>query len=164
MDFLIYFSSLFNPILKFLTFLNQTILFAFFILCIIIYLWISGQKKPSIITLFSFISVTFWIFLIKILVKRPRPVLNSYIDAYSFPSAHAALSFMMAFILSYYFPKKKWLFYSFALFISFLKLYADEHFISDIIVGAIIGLLVAFLFLKNEKKIFNIPLIKRYLL
>lgn len=57
----------------------------------------------------------------------------------SFPSAHAALSFMMATVLSHWFPRYRWVFYIAAGFIGWTRIYLGLHYPTDIFVGALLG-------------------------
>lgn len=57
----------------------------------------------------------------------------------SFPSAHAASSFMMATVLAYWFPRYRILFYILAGFIAWTRIYLGLHYPTDIIAGALLG-------------------------
>lgn len=57
----------------------------------------------------------------------------------SFPSAHAALSFMMATLLAAWFPRYRWGFYIAAGFIGWTRIYLGLHYPTDIFVGALLG-------------------------
>lgn len=57
----------------------------------------------------------------------------------SFPSAHAALSFMMATLLAYWFPKFRVLFYLIAMFIGWTRIYLGLHYPTDILAGILLG-------------------------
>lgn len=89
--------------------------------------------------------------LIKHLVGRPRPrmdlsslalagpTLDS--DFHSFPSGHAATSFALAVVLARRFPRWSWLFYSLAALVSLGRVVGGSHYLSDILAGAMVGLL-----------------------
>lgn len=78
-------------------------------------------------------------FSVNMLVERP--------DSYGFPSNHTASAFAAAVALLCTLKKKKWAILGFILsvMISFSRLYVFVHFPSDVIVGAIVGSLIALL-------------------
>ncbi|HLG24742.1 MAG TPA: phosphatase PAP2 family protein [Candidatus Nanoarchaeia archaeon] len=84
--------------------------------------------------------------LLKILIQRPRPFLNSYhvtnaLD-YSFPSLHSAFVFSLLIPLYYFIPKKRYLWVSVAVLASLSRVYFNVHYISDVVFGALLGLLI----------------------
>jgi membrane-associated phospholipid phosphatase len=92
---------------------------------------------------------------LKHFIGRARPKLTydpvfigpSFKSGYdSFPSGHSAMVFFFAYTLSRYFPKYRILFYLFALAVSFDRVEELAHFPSDILAGAILGLIVGKLF------------------
>lgn len=75
----------------------------------------------------------------------------------SFPSAHAALSFMMATILAHRFPRYRILFYVLAGFIAWTRLYLGLHYPTDVIAGALLGFGISkgfFYYLKKRESMF----------
>ncbi len=101
---------------------------------------------------------------IKVTVARLRPfqvhevqLLISAPRGYSFPSNHSSTSFAVAtgfFMLSDFKPYSyfRWFVLLLAFLIAFSRVYLFVHYISDIVVGAIIGSLVAFLCVKLYEK------------
>ncbi len=67
------------------------------------------------------------------------PTLESKYD--SFPSGHTAVAFCFAYMLSKYYPKYKAFFYMLAVIVGAGRLKVPSHFISDVLAGAVIGLL-----------------------
>ncbi len=73
----------------------------------------------------------------------------------SFPSVHAALSFMMATLLARWFPRYRIAFYLFAGLIGWTRIYLGLHYPTDILTGALLGYGLTrgfFYFLKKKGK------------
>lgn len=69
------------------------------------------------------------------------PSLKSGYD--SFPSGHTTVVFCLAYILSHHFPRYRVFFYICAVIVGFERVEDVSHFPSDVITGAIVGILVA---------------------
>ncbi|MGL5575625.1 MAG: phosphatase PAP2 family protein [Sarcina sp.] len=92
---------------------------------------------------------------LKHIVKEPRPfithpeLLHSVIGvpphSYSFPSGHASAAFVGAFILSYYFKKWSIPLYALAVAIMISRPFLLVHYPTDVIAGAIIGIISSIL-------------------
>jgi undecaprenyl-diphosphatase len=80
--------------------------------------------------------------LIKRIILRPRPDL---LDNFSFPSRHAALAFFIAFFMP---VEKKWkiVLYLWAILVGTSRLWLNAHWFTDVLIGALIGILAAYLF------------------
>lgn len=86
---------------------------------------------------------------LKIFVARPRPfmtlanviLLGPMEKNYSFPSNHAVAAFMFASLLAGRL-KKQIIFYSLAVLIAFSRIYMGVHYPSDVIAGAVIGIMI----------------------
>lgn len=95
--------------------------------------------------------------LVKTLMERPRPVaLQSrplkyrLVDEFAFPSGHATVAFGIAYVLASAYPGLWWAWFSAylaSLIISLSRIFVREHYPSDVIGGAVIGTLVAAIFL-----------------
>lgn len=87
--------------------------------------------------------------IVKNLVQRDRPflafpemkLLIEMPTSYSFPSGHTASSFAAATVLGRYFRKYRYIAYGSAILMGFSRLYLFVHYPSDVIVGAIIGII-----------------------
>lgn len=99
--------------------------------------------------------------ILKHLIQRPRPngeingitMLISKPITYSFPSGHTSSSFAAALVLSRYFKKFSWIFWGLAVAIAFSRLYLYVHFPSDILGGAILGLISGGIAIKISERI-----------
>lgn len=97
---------------------------------------------------------------IKLLVARVRPskhdlegvAVDSFqgwipgvggYDIQSFPSAHSAVAFGFAFALSRLYPRATMFFWLFAALAGFQRIESNAHYLSDVMIGASIGCLVA---------------------
>jgi Membrane-associated phospholipid phosphatase len=72
---------------------------------------------------------------LKILINKPR--------SYSFPSGHTASSVAVASILAIYFSQIAIVVFLLAFLISFSRVYLCVHYPSDVIIGAILGVICA---------------------
>ncbi len=61
----------------------------------------------------------------------------------SFPSGDAALAFAVAFILAQYFPRHRFILYFLAVGCAAERIFSQYHYISDVLLGAMIGYLSA---------------------
>lgn len=91
--------------------------------------------------------------IIKSLVMRPRPffthdftLLIHAPTSYSFPSGHSASSFTMAGMFLFNRCKVRYIILLLASLIAFSRLYLSVHYPSDVLVGALLGLIIAWLF------------------
>ena len=114
-------------------------------------------ERPRLHQAAWFASWTFLVagsieFALKHLVGRPRPnagtmsmlpIGPSYTPEFdSFPSGHATSVFAVACAFGYFYPRLRWPLYLLAACISFGRLYLDRHYVSDVLAGAFIGIVV----------------------
>jgi len=135
-----------------------------FLLITTVFLW-KEKKREWIPPLWFSIGITAAAtVLMKIIVSRTRPfeVLAlplikgvEYTSAAwntAFPSLHAAAVFSLVPILDKEFPKIKWFWIILAVIISLSRIYTGVHYLSDIIAGALIGIVISNIVIKLEKK------------
>jgi membrane-associated phospholipid phosphatase len=100
-------------------------------------------------------------FTIKHLVGRARPdgALHGIViagptfapDVDSFPSGHATSVFAVAAVFATFYPRLSWLLYLLAAAIAAGRVYLGRHYVSDIMAGALIGLVVAWALLGHPR-------------
>jgi undecaprenyl-diphosphatase len=61
----------------------------------------------------------------------------------SFPSSHAANNFGAATILTYFYRKIAWIFFSLAALVAFSRVYVGVHYPFDVLAGAILGMAIS---------------------
>lgn len=106
--------------------------------------------------------------LVKFSVGRQRPhrspdfdpttfhPFTTHWDFHSFASGHTQVMFTVATMFAVAFPKAKWLFFAVAAFFGFTRVVTHDHFLSDVIGGAVVGyvgtLTTLFLIQRWEKR------------
>jgi len=146
---------IFDYALPWLTYLGSHFALILFILLGWI---ITRQRKVlrGLLLLYAIQSAV--IYSLKFLIHRKRPFFflemasklskgpGEILDP-SFPSAHAAFSFLMATLLSYRFPRYRVLFYLAAGFIGWTRIYLGLHYPTDVVVGSLLGYGITRIFL-----------------
>ena len=107
-------------------------------------------------------------FIIKNIFARSRPFVESGVlyewlagtgykfpSGFSFPSGHSVTSFACAVVLLFFYKKRALPALSVAILIAFSRAFMCVHFISDVVGGAIIGVLVALLVVAYYKLVWN---------
>lgn len=136
----------------------------FFILTAL-FLW-RENKRRWIFPLWASLGLSAIIsFFLKITIQRARPfqlglvqLIASLQEAsysiwnFSFPSFQTMLVFSAIPILSHQFPKLKKFWIAFAILVGFSRLYFGVHFVSDVLVGGIIGYIIGLIIVKIEKE------------
>lgn len=145
---------LFDAILPFVTDLNRKPIALVIVGILWILLLTKGGRHGRIAALLLILTITVSDQLsssvLKFLIERARPchelsgvhLLVGCGSGYSFPSSHAVNNFAGAIVLAYFLPRWTWAFFSFAALVAFSRIYVGVHYPSDVIGGAIIGLLI----------------------
>ena len=76
-------------------------------------------------------------------IGRPRPDGERRRSNSSFPSSHAANAFALAWVLGARWRRGIPVFFALALLLAFSRMYLNRHFLSDVLVGALIGVICA---------------------
>ncbi len=154
-------NPVFDIVMPFLTDLNQHWYgLAIYALAWLLLMWKGGRRGRIIgLLLIPLIILSDQLSsaVIKNIVERPRPcheidgtlvvervrLLVPCGSGYSFPSSHAVNNFAVATFLAFYFARWRWAFFGWAAVIAFTRPYVGVHFPSDIVGGAVIGVLCA---------------------
>ena len=138
-----------------------------------LFFW-KNHKRKWIFSLWlsSFLSIVVSFFL-KIVVKRHRPFHDGFVSVlqiafhfmkdnfntwnFSFPSFQAMLVFAVLPFINKEFKKFRYLWFIFACFVAFSRAYFGVHYLSDVLIGAIIGYLLGYAMVIIEEK-YNIGL------
>ena len=126
---------------------------------LIIYFLVRKYKKAGLIYFFFFVcSVGLSDFtgsIVKNHFNRPRPYTQSEITVEqrspanpnkSFYSNHSSNSFAIANYLGFVFPAGKLIYYGLAFMIAYSRIYNGVHYPSDVICGAVMGLIISYSF------------------
>lgn len=146
-----------------ITFVSSEIIVFFFLTSL--FLFKERKRKwilPLWFTLFLSVIVSF---ILKFYVKRQRPFQLDLVSIlpvlekashnvwnFSFPSFQAMLAFCAVPILSKEFPKFKYIWIIFAGLVAFSRVYFGLHFMSDVIAGGLIGLVLGWFVILLEEK------------
>lgn len=132
---------------------------AFFVPLILIFLFIRFQWACMLLATAAFNSALVFLFKHWLLPKATRPIMEldhallhfvPGVDVHahhSFPSGHTASIFAIAFLLALFFNRKMFttFFLILALFVAASRIYLLQHFLSDVAIGALVGILSVFL-------------------
>jgi undecaprenyl-diphosphatase len=88
--------------------------------------------------------------LLKRISQRPRPCeIEAHCwsrilppDRFSFPSGHTMTAFSIALVLSYFYPGLEVPLFFFAISIAFSRIVLGMHFLSDVLAGVVLGILL----------------------
>ena len=146
-----------------LTMISSSIIILFFLTSL--FLW-KENKRKWILPLWTTLGISaLTAFIVKITVQRQRPFqlgLVSLISGleeashsiwnFSFPSFHAMLAFCAIPILSNQFKKFKYVWIVFAVLVACSRIYFGLHFLSDVLIGSVLGYGIGIVVMKSEKE------------
>jgi undecaprenyl-diphosphatase len=146
-------NSFFDFVMPFVT-ANAHLLF----IAIVIYPMIKDRRRAVPFLILSIICIGIADTtgnMLKHLFARQRPcsslegvrLLVACSDSFSFPSNHSINSFVAAAMGSHFYKKASPLLYLVASAVAFSRIYVGVHYPSDVVIGALWGLLCAYLFL-----------------
>jgi membrane-associated phospholipid phosphatase len=130
----------------------------FFCVAISLLLFIFKKKYLSLIVFSSYAISGIIAQVLKYFILEARPAVYLKDSAYryfmedvtlhnmhAFPSGHTASAFAMAGVLSFAAENKKysWLFLTLALLVGYSRMYLGQHFLDDVLAGAVLGFLTA---------------------
>ena len=136
-----------------ITFVSSEVIILFFLTSL--FLW-QERKRKWIIPLWVTLGVGVIIsFILKITVQRLRPFQEGIVSTlpslesahflswnFSFPSFQTMLAFSAIPILSKEFPKLRYFWIIFAVLVAFSRVYFGLHFMSDVLVGGVMGYII----------------------
>ncbi|TAH27256.1 MAG: phosphatase PAP2 family protein [Cytophagales bacterium] len=158
-------SDFFDVVMIF--FSNKKVWIPLYIFLIILIIWKERKKVWLIlisIALLILLSDQIASGILKPLVQRLRPCHEALMypflhlpdgcgGKYGFVSSHASNSFAIAIFLFLYFNKNKWsiLLLLWATIVSYSRIYLGAHYLGDVVVGGLIGVLLGILVYKCYK-------------
>ncbi|MFH1778850.1 MAG: phosphatase PAP2 family protein [Candidatus Omnitrophota bacterium] len=167
-DFDIWFFHFFNSVIKnpFLDIVMPpiTILgdrkFAFPLCLLSWIIWRKDKKRLAAILVISLLLTVGSVDLLKYLINRPRPgealsgifVMGQVGAGFSFPSAQAAVAFVLASVFSSAYKKLTIALFILATLVGISRIYLGLHYPSDVIIGAVVGIAVTYIVSKMLDK------------
>ena len=138
-------SEVLNSLFLTITFLGSTI----FWVLIASMLWISKDKKLSTYLFLGLLLDTILVLLLKFSFLRPRPEIGVFSEiGPSFPSAHTSRAFLGASLIKYH----RGILIVVAVLVAFSRLYLGVHYFSDVVFGAMNGILISIIVLQLPEK------------
>ncbi len=122
-------------------------------------LYTLGNEQLQETTKLSTVSIAGGILtcaLLKLSTNRERPYGNDSRMNSSFPSGHATGAFAFTYVMGKKYPSASIPLYFTATTIAFSRVYLGKHYLSDVIVGSILGIVAGWIVMKNEETILKI--------
>lgn len=161
-------NSVFDAFFPFVTDLHKNIYFIGIVYPLILIALVKQYSKKGFLIFFVCILNLATIDLVgnhgfKKTIQRPRPgdtpaihaVVRSPYGGYSFVSNHAANIFGFALFMGFFLPWLRYVFFTIAFLIGFSRVYNGVHFPSDVVCGALLGMLIAYGYVKLYQHFFD---------
>lgn len=148
--------QLVNPVFDFL--FSTPHLYVFWGFVMGFFFFIKKDKKLVLLMIAAFLVSSLTVIAVKDLVHRERPYqvldvrqLIPEENNKSFPSNHAQLSFALSTIVFYFYRRTGLVLFLLSLLIGMGRIYVGVHYPSDVLGGAVIGVLFAVMILRVSK-------------
>ena len=153
------FSSL-TAFSKFVSSLTEPLILLVVAFIVGVFVYFKKYKKEGLLFSLTILTTGVLIKLLKEVFQRARPLDSLILETgYSLPSGHATMAVVFFGLISYLFISKKYLLIKGSLitlvilFIGFARIYLRVHWLTDIIVGYIIGIMILILAIIIHKKL-----------
>lgn len=146
-----------------ITFISTGIIL--FFIATSLFLWKTNKRKLIPPLWITFIVSVIINFILKTSIRRLRPYQIGIVDTYSllektshaiwdfsFPSFQPMLAFCALPILNKTFPKLKYYWFIFAILIALSRVYFGVHYLSDVLIGSVLGYIIGLLVLKMHEE------------
>lgn len=144
-----------NPVFDFFAVFVHYGLYIAIVLAAVLALYVVKKKKEFFILLNSLILSSAIVYIVKQIIQRARPdVLFNllFMDEFSFPSGHTATAFVIATTMSYYTRRRNdVILFILAIFVGLSRIYLQAHYLTDVLAGAMIGVIASVIIRKYEK-------------
>ena len=111
-------------------------------------LYLNDKKDIARAGLVGFVGDCAAVIPLKLLINRERPDEKTGRVDSSFPSGHTTFAFTQAVVYSHYNAKMKIPVYAYAMVVGFSRLYLGKHYATDVLGGAVLGIIVGMLAVK----------------
>jgi undecaprenyl-diphosphatase len=138
-----------DPLMVFLSVMGEGTLW----LLIGSYLYLSGSKRKAVY--FGLVILSVWVTatVLKSWLTVPRPEDVRFVveaSGYSMPSIHSGMAFAAAMFLHSMAGRYNSLLWTGALIMAISRVFAGVHYPSDVIAGAILGIVIGYLWIRME--------------